>query len=223
MKYNKTIGLFVLIGADMSKQDFGYVRVSTHNQNVNRQVQQMKDQGIVDRNIFIDKESGVTFQRNKYQAMLEIIRPGDTIFISSIDRLGRNYTEILNQWRYIVTHLKADIAVLDMPLLDTRDYKDIAGKLISDIVLQLLSYVAEKERDQLRVRQREGIEIAKAKGTSFGRPRLNIDADRFKEFQELIVKGLATHAQAQLELGLKHSTYFNLVKEYRSKTRRFTE
>lgn len=183
----------------------------------------MADLGIADRNIFVDKDSGSTFQRKKYLALLEILRPGDTLFVESIDRLGRNYKDILDQWRYLVSHLQVDIVVLDMPILDTRSERDLTGKLISDIVLQLLSYVAEKERDHIRKRQREGIDIAKAKGTSFGRPKVLLDIQHFIEYQKNVEAGEVTHSEARKALNLKHSTYFNILREYRNKTGRFSE
>lgn len=149
--------------------------------------------------------------------MIQVLRSGDMLYISSIDRLGRNYKEILAQWRYLVTQLQVHIVVLDMPLLDTRNSDDLTGKLISDIVLQLLSYVAEKERDHIRKRQNEGIEIAKAKGVSFGRPRILIDQKLFDECQQKRVAGKATHKEIQELLNLKHSTYYNLLKEYNTR------
>jgi len=201
---------------------FGYVRVSSKDQNEARQVKQMLEQGIPERNIFKDKVSGDTFVRNKYLALLEVLRQGDTLFISSIDRLGRNYQEILDQWRYLVSHLQVDIVVLDMPILDTRSELNLTSRLISDIVLQLLSYVAHNEREQIRKRQQEGIAIAKSKGVSFGRPELMFNLQQFVYWQNKIEQGLAVHTDAQRDLGLKHSTYYNILKEYRNNSGRFS-
>ena len=151
---------------------YGYIRVSTKDQNEDRQIIAMKEFGIKDRNMIVEKESGKDFDRPKYRGLIKKLRTGDVIVVKSIDRLGRNYTEILEQWRYIAKEIHADIVVLDMPLLDTRNSRDLTGTLIADIVLQLLSYVAQTERENIRIRQREGIEAAKRKGVQFGRPQL---------------------------------------------------
>lgn len=151
---------------------WGYIRVSTREQNEARQVMALREFGITEDHIFMDKQSGRDFQRPAYQEMLAALSPGDTIVIKSIDRLGRNYEEILTQWRTITKELEAAIVVLDMPLLDTRNSRDLTGTLIADIVLQLLSYVAETERQFIRQRQAEGIAAAKARGVHFGRKPL---------------------------------------------------
>jgi DNA invertase Pin-like site-specific DNA recombinase len=150
--------------------EYGYARVSSESQNLNRQLDALMKEGIPEEMIFSDKKSGKDFDRPSYQEMLSIISSGDVIVILSIDRLGRNYDEIKEQWSYITRTLEADIKVLDMPLLDTSMNKDILGTFISDLVLQVLSFVAQTERDFIRARQREGIESAKARGIQFGRP-----------------------------------------------------
>lgn len=156
----------------MSKKNFyGYMRVSTIDQNIERQRQELLRWGIVEKNIFSDKLSGKDFKRPSYQKLRKRLKEGDVLVVKSIDRLGRNYEEIQNEWRYIVKELKADIVIIDMPILDTRTNKDLIGTLISDIVLQLLSYVAQAEREYNRQRQAEGIAIAKAQGKHLGRPR----------------------------------------------------
>ena len=151
---------------------WGYIRVSTREQNEARQLIALHDFGIPEECVFMDKQSGKDFQRPAYQEMLAALSPSDTIVVKSIDRLGRNYEEILTQWRTITKDLGAAIVVLDMPLLDTRNSRDLTGTLIADIVLQLLSYVAETERSFIRQRQAEGIAAAKARGVQFGRKPL---------------------------------------------------
>lgn len=155
----------------MEKKYYGYMRVSSTDQNVERQRQELIKWGLTERNIYTDKVSGKDFNRPSYQRLRRRIREGDTLVVKSIDRLGRNYEEIQTEWRYIVRERKADIVIIDMPILDTRINKDLIGTLISDIVLQLLSYVAEAEREYIRQRQAEGIAIAKAQGKHLGRPR----------------------------------------------------
>lgn len=149
---------------------YGYVRVSTQEQNEARQLTAMREAAVSERNIFIDKLSGKDFNRPAYQRMMKKLKPGDLLIIKSIDRLGRNYEEILEQWRIITNEKQTNIRVLDMPLLDTSVHKDLTGTLIADIVLQLLSYVAQNERENIRQRQAEGIVAAKARGVKFGRP-----------------------------------------------------
>ena len=150
--------------------NYGYVRVSSCDQNEDRQLIAMRKMEIPPKNLYVDKQSGKDFKRPQYQKMLRRLKANDLLFIKSIDRLGRNYTEILEQWRYLTKIKKIDIVVLDMPLLDTRIGKDLMGTFLSDIVLQVLSFVAENERINIRQRQAEGIAAAKAKGIRFGRP-----------------------------------------------------
>lgn len=197
---------------------FGYVRVSSKDQNEARQLKEMNELGIPERNIFIDKKSGKDFERVQYQTMLNMLREGDVVYVHSIDRLGRNYKEILNQWSIITKEKKADIVVLDMPLLDTRKDKDLTGVLITDIVLQLLSYVAEKERDNIRTRQAEGIAIAKAEGKYTGRKPITIDRLEFERVYSEVERGERTNRYAMSKLGLKPNTYYRIVKEFKTKT-----
>ena len=148
--------------------EYGYIRVSTREQNEQRQLIALREFGVEDRRIFIDKQSGKDFQRPQYKRMVRKLKNGDTLVIKSIDRLGRNYDEILEQWRLITKEKQVAIVVLDMPLLDTRQNRDLTGTLIADIVLQLLSYVAQTEREFIRQRQAEGIAAAKEQGVKFG-------------------------------------------------------
>ena len=151
---------------------YAYARVSSYDQNLARQLQRLQDFGINAKHIFFDKKSGKDFERINYRRMIKCLRQGDLLVITSIDRLGRNYNEIIEEWAKITKSIKADILVLDMPLLDTRSKKDtLLGKFISDIVLQILSFVAENERLNIRSRQTEGILLAKARGVHFGRPK----------------------------------------------------
>ena len=142
--------------------EFGYARVSTKEQNPERQMRALSDAGIDRENVFVDRCSGRDFDRQEYQRLLTYLRPGDTLFVQSIDRLGRNYQEIQEQWKALTKDMGVDIVVLDMPLLDTRQNKDLLGNFVSDLVLQVLSFVAENERAKIRQRQREGIEVARA-------------------------------------------------------------
>ena len=149
---------------------FGYIRVSSTDQNEDRQRIAMQKKGIGAKNLYIDKQSGKDFQRPRYRQMVRRLKPGDLLYVLSIDRLGRNYEEIQNQWRILTKEKGVDIVVLDMPLLDTRRGKDLMGTFIADLVLQILSFVAQNERENIRKRQAEGIAAAKARGVRFGRP-----------------------------------------------------
>ena len=151
-------------------KEYGYVRVSSLDQNEERQMVEMRQLGIAEENIYKDKQSGKDFNRPMYQKLLRKLKKGDVLYIMSIDRLGRNYEEIQSQWRFLTREKEADISVIDMPLLDTRRGKDLMGTFLADIVLQVLSFVAENERANIRARQAEGIAAAKAKGVKFGRP-----------------------------------------------------
>ncbi|WP_297871911.1 recombinase family protein [uncultured Oscillibacter sp.] len=156
----------------MANEVYGYIRVSSRDQNEDRQMVAMQGLAIPERHIFMDRQSGKDFLRPQYQRMVKKLRPGDLLYVKSIDRLGRNYEEILEQWRALTKERGVDIVVLDMPLLDTRRGKDLMGTFLSDIVLQVLSFAAENERSNIRQRQAEGIAAAKAKGVKFGRPPL---------------------------------------------------
>ncbi|MEK4633380.1 MULTISPECIES: recombinase family protein [Bacillus] len=199
----------------MQIKKFGYVRVSSKDQNEGRQVASMIEQGIEERDIFIDKQSGKDFERNDYQLMKRSLREGDVLYIHSLDRFGRNKDEILNEWQQITKKIKADIVVLDMPLLDTTKYKDSMGSFISDLVLQKLSWMAQEERDRIRKRQREGIDVALKKGVQFGRPKL----EPTHEFYQAYKKWKAGEITATLAIevtGMKRTTFYKLVKEIES-------
>lgn len=201
---------------------FGYVRVSSKDQNESRQIEKMKELGVGERQIFVDKESGKDFDREQYRAMVAMLREGDLVYVSSIDRLGRNYDEIIRQWSIITKEKHADICVLDMPLLDTRSSgKDLTGTFISDLVLQILSYVAQKERENIRARQAEGIALAKARGVYKGRKPIEIDKEQFEAVYSEVVRKDRTNKSAMRKLGLKPNTYYKAVKEYTTKTGRW--
>lgn len=168
----------------MENKIYGYVRVSSQEQKEDRQLIAMAEAGVARVNIFMDKQSGKDFERPNYKKLIKRLRPCDTLFIKSIDRLGRNYEEIQNQWRIITKEKKVDIVVIDMPLLDTRRDKNLLGTFISDLVLQLLSFISENERTTIRQRQAEGIAAAKKRGVRFGRPTKEAPPD----FDELIAK-----------------------------------
>ena len=184
--------------------DYGYVRVSTKEQNELRQVLALREAGIADRNIFLDKQSGKDFERQNYKKLIRKIKSGDTLVIKSIDRLGRNYDEILEQWRIIAKEKGTAIVVLDMPLLDTRKNKDLTGTLIADIVLQLLSYVAQTEREFIRQRQAEGIAAAKRKGVHCGREPKQ-PPDNFEEVVKGWRKKLYSGKEAARRLGVSRT------------------
>mgnify|MGYP000105056782 FL=1 len=168
----------------MENKIYGYVRVSSQEQNEDRQLIAMSEAGVERANIFIDKQSGKDFDRPNYKRLIKRLRPGDTLFIKSIDRLGRNYEEIQNQWRIITKDKGVDMVVIDMPLLDTRNHKNLLGTFISDLVLQLLSFISENERTTIRQRQAEGIAAAKKRGVRFGRPTKEAP----QNFEEVILK-----------------------------------
>lgn len=186
--------------------DYGYVRVSSKDQNEDRQMIALKEVGVADKNIYIDKQSGKDFQRPKYKRLLRQVRPNDLIYVKSIDRLGRNYEEIQEQWRVLTKEKRVDIVVLDMPLLDTRRGKDLMGTFLSDIVLQVLSFVAENERSNIRQRQAEGIAAAKAKGVRFGRSPSLLPANFHQVYQQWKTGKITGTAAAQ-ECGMPLSTF----------------
>lgn len=197
----------------MSTKKFGYIRVSSKDQNEARQLEAMKEIGIEEREIFMDKQSGKDFNREKYQAMKTCLREGDILYIHSLDRFGRNKDEIENEWKDITKNIKADIVVLDMPLLDTTKYKDRMGSFISDLVLQILSWMAQEERDRIKKRQEEGIKIALEQGVKFGRPKAEI-SDEFINAYKKWKDGAITATKAMEEAGMKRTTFYKLVKEY---------
>ena len=197
----------------MKSKIFGYARVSSKEQNEERQLVAFKEYGIDERDIYIDKQSGKDFNRENYITLKHILRENDLLVIKSIDRLGRNYNQIIDEWKDITKNIKADIVVIDMPLLDTRKNKDLLGTFISDLVLQILSYVAEQERTFIKQRQKEGITNAKNNGVKFGRPKIEKPQDfdvvvsrwKNKEIKSKEAMGL---------LGLKPNTFYNMVKKY---------
>jgi DNA invertase Pin-like site-specific DNA recombinase len=195
---------------------YGYIRVSSADQNEDRQLAAMQELGILPENLFIDKQSGKDFNRPKYVELAEKLRTGDLLYIKSIDRLGRNYEEIQNQWRTITKEKGVDIVVIDMPLLDTRLHKDLMGTFIADLVLQVLSFVAHSERDNIRKRQAEGIAAAKARGVQFGRPEKAL-LDNFAEIITQWERGNITFEEALKQTGLKKTTFYRLLREHRAK------
>ena len=199
----------------------GYIRVSSKDQNEERQRKQLQDLGIDDRYIFCDKESGKDFNREQYQAMITMLREGDIVYFTSLDRMGRNYKEIADQWRIITEDKKCDIVIMDMDILDTRKNRDLTGQLISDIVLKLLSYAAEKERENIKKRQAEGIALAKERGVYQGRKPISVDKVAFEAVYAEVVRGERTNKYAMKKLGLKPNTYYKAVKEYNTKTGRW--
>ena len=186
--------------------DYGYVRVSSKDQNEDRQMIALREVGVPDKNIFIDKQSGKDFQSPKYKRLLRRVKPNDLIYVKSIDRLGRNYEEIQDQWRLLTKEKRVDIVVLDMPLLDTRRGKDLMGTFLSDIVLQVLSFVAENERTNIRQRQAEGIATAKAKGVRFGRPPCPLP-ENFHQAYQRWKSGKITGTEAAQECGMPLSSF----------------
>lgn len=185
---------------------YGYIRVSSANQNEDRQLLAMREAKVPEDRIFLDKQSGKDFNRANYKRLVKKLKPGDLLCIKSIDRLGRNYEEIQDQWRYLTREKGVDIAVLDMPLLDTRRGKDLMGTFLSDIVLQVLSFVAENERTNIRQRQAEGIAAAKAKGVRFGRP-LKPLPENYPSVYRRWKAGAITGTAAAEECGMPLSTF----------------
>lgn len=185
---------------------FGYIRVSTKEQNLERQMIAMRKMDIPAKNLFKDVQSGKDFNRPQYKKMLSKMKEDDLLYITSIDRLGRNYNEIIEQWRHITKEMGVDIVVLDMPILDTRRGKDLIGTFLSDIVLQVLSFVAENERTNTRQRQREGINAAKAQGVRFGRPSKPLP-ENFEEARELWLAGEISQRKAAAMCHMPYSTF----------------
>jgi len=195
-------------------KEYGYIRVSSTEQNEDRQLIALKEKHLHVEWIFIDKQSGKDFDRPAYKKMIKKMKAGDILYIKSIDRLGRNYEEIQNQWRFLTKEKGIDICVLDMPLLDTRLHKDLIGTFISDIVLQILSFVAQTERENIKQRQAEGIAAAKARGVHLGRPSITVPenfADIIKQWERRQI----TLEQAMTRCGMKRSTFFQRAHEYK--------
>lgn len=192
--------------------EYGYVRVSTTTQNVDRQLDEMFKQGLDEKQIYIDKQSGKDFERPNYQKMKKRLKENDLLIIKSIDRLGRNYEMIIEEWSSITKDIKADIVVLDFPLLDTRtDNKNLVGKFISDIVLQVLSFVAQNERENIRQRQAEGIKIAKEKGIHMGRPPYQITSYFIQVFKSYCNKKITSVVASSL-LNISRGTFIKYAK-----------
>lgn len=196
----------------MSSTLYGYVRVSSQDQNEDRQLIEMERVGIPKNNIYIDKQSGKDFNRPKYKKLIRRLQEGDVLYILSIDRLGRNYEEILNQWRLITKDMKVDVVVIDMPLLDTRRDKNLLGTFISDMVLQLLSFVAQNERENIKKRQAKGIAAAKARGVKFGRPVKGV-SDEFANEVARWNKGELSMEDLLKKYGISQSTFYRRVRE----------
>ena len=190
---------------------YGYIRVSTRDQNEDRQRIALCEAGVPEQNVILDKQSGKDFNRPGYRRLCKKVKPGDILFIKSIDRLGRNYNEILDQWRYLTKEKRIAIVVLDMPLLDTRRGRDLTGELIADIVLQLLSYVAQTEREFIHQRQAEGIAAAKARGIRFGRQPIPKPPEYALVYPRWISGELSARKAAAL-LGVTHQTFLKWTK-----------
>lgn len=199
----------------MKSTTFGYIRVSTKEQCEERQIIALRNFPVPEDKIFVDKLSGKDFNRPQYQKLLRKLRPGDILVVKSIDRLGRDYEEILNQWRIITKEKRVDIVVLDMPLLDTRQTgKDLTGIFVAVLVLQILSYVAQSERENIHQRQMEGIAAAKLRGVRFGRPRKPIP-ENFSDVKKRWETGIISSRQAARELHIAQDTFLRWVREHR--------
>ncbi len=197
-----------------TQEIYGYVRVSSTDQNEDRQMLEMQRLKIKKKNIYIDKQSGKDFNRPSYQRLLGKLKKGDLLYVKSIDRLGRNYKEIQDQWRVLTKEMEVDVVVIDMPLLDTRVYKDLMGTFIADLVLQVLSFVAENERVNIRKRQEEGIKAAKLKGVMFGRPMIKVP----NNFGSLVKQWERGHIRAEdvaKECDMSIATFYRRLREYR--------
>lgn len=200
--------------------EYGYARVSSKEQNLARQIKKLRAAGIEERNILTDKQSGKDFNRKSYNLLVgtdstaPLLRQGDLLTVYSIDRLGRNYNEIMKQWQYITQEIKADIRVLDMPLLDTRSNgNSLDSRFVADLVLQILSYVAEKERENIKARQAQGIAVAREQGKHLGRPRATFP-DNWNEVYPQWKNKKITAVEAMERMSLKRNTFYNLVKRY---------
>ena len=192
---------------------YGYVRVSTIQQHVDRQIDALLEMGLDKESIYIDYESGKDFNRKNYKKLIRKLKKDDLVIIKSIDRLGRDYNMIIEEWRLITKEKEADIMVIDMPLLDTRiEGKNLVGKFISDIVLQVLSFVAQNERETMRIRQAEGIKTAKARGVKFGRPRINIPSNFELVARQYLNKEITNKKACEI-LGMTRGTFFRYMKE----------
>lgn len=200
---------------NINSKTFGYCRVSSTDQKEDRQLEAMLELGINERDIFVDKCSGKNFDRPQYQALKVQLREGDVLVIKSIDRLGRNYKQICEEWREITREIKANIKVLDMPVLDTTRTEGLIGEVISDIVLQLLSYVAEQERAFIKQRQAEGIKLAKEKGKRLGKPPIEYP-ENWNNVYKVWKSGAITAKEAMKQLNLKPTSFYKLTKKYKN-------
>ncbi len=201
----------------MKAKTYGYIRVSTLEQNENRQVDALHRAGVEQKRIYIDKQSGRNFERKGYRALLRQIKKGDLLYITSIDRLGRGYEEIQQQWQLLTKTIGADICVLDMPLLDTRRDKDLMGSFIADIVLQILSFAAQNEVESIRRRQAEGIAAAKSRGVRFGRPRATLP-DSFSRDLEAWENGAISLSALLLRYEVSESTVYRRLRQKRKES-----
>ncbi len=193
---------------------YGYVRVSSFDQNEERQLMALKKVNVPKENVYIDKQSGKDFERPYYKRLVRKLKSGDLLYILSIDRLGRNYEEIQKQWRILTKDIGVDICVIDMPLLDTRNGKDLMGTFIADLVLQILSFVAQSERENIRKRQAQGIAAAKAKGVKFGRPETPVPKDFAKTVKKWEEKQIS-FCEAVKHCNMSESTFYRRLREYR--------
>ena len=200
------------------KKTYGYIRVSSNDQNEDRQLIALSGLGISKDCMMIDKQSGKDFNRPAYQRLLKKMRPGDLLYVLSIDRLGRNYEEIQNQWRLLTKEIGVDICVIDMPLLDTRNGKDLMGTFIADLVLQILSFVAQNERENIRRRQAEGIAAAKAKGIRFGRPEISTP-DNFALVVSEWKEKRILFSEALQRSGLSEATFYRRLRALRAQSK----
>lgn len=196
---------------------YGYVRVSSITQNIARQMEEMFNYGLSKKEIYIDKQSGKDFERESYKKLKRKLRKGDLLIIKSIDRLGRNYDMIINEWQDITKTIEADIYVIDFPLLDTRvEDRNLVGKFIADIVLQVLSFVAQNERENIKQRQAEGIRLAKLRGIHMGRPKYKLPPN-FGKIVERYYKHEITNVDAAKKLNMNRGTFLKYAKEYKQK------
>lgn len=193
---------------------YAYIRISSFDQNEARQLSEMRKRGVPEKNQYIDKQSGKDFERPAYLEMRKKLQKGDLLYIISIDRLGRNYEEIQNQWRILTKEIGIDISVIDMPLLDTRASKDLMGTFIADLVLQILSFVAQTERENIRKRQRQGILLAKERGVKFGRPEIMIPST-FPKIVNQWENGEKTIKEVTEELKISRTTFYRRLRKYR--------
>ena len=193
---------------------YGYARVSTMEQKEDRQIFALREKGVDESNIYLDKISGKDFNRKMYRLLTQKLRPGDLLYVKSIDRLGRNYRDIIEQWRFLTMEKQIDIVILDMSLLDTRKGKDLMGTFLSDIVLQVLSFVAENERVNIRQRQREGIAMAKRRGIHLGRPLKKLPS-KFVQIYDQWWRRQITGKEAARRCRMPLSTFYRKAKEHR--------